>query len=40
MRVTKIIKDPNIQTISMSVLSLSGPNADFDYCIIVEVKLL
>lgn len=28
MRVTKIIKDPNIQTISMSVLSLSGPNAD------------
>tara|TARA_Y100000310_G_scaffold335183_1_gene416587 strand:- start:1065 stop:2624 length:1560 start_codon:yes stop_codon:yes gene_type:complete len=30
MRVTKIIKDPSIQTISMSVLSLTGPNADFD----------
>jgi hypothetical protein len=30
LRVTKIKTDPHINTISMSVLALKGPNADFD----------
>lgn len=36
-RITKFKTDPQINTVSLSVLCLTGPNADFDK-IIVEVK--